>query len=148
MYPHVAHPAAWCMTYHKEQSANVSGSEASGMQYLSKPRGKGYSLRMPTPSVLVGTENPWTGTPFGIEIKLGLDTRHHAEMVRIRDVRVGRIRQLEADARPVKGNAVWAESSTCLFSKLLRRQCSNAPLAKTVLFTEQLMQDPLVKAFL
>ena len=46
------------MTYHKEQSANVSGSEASGMQYLFKPRDKGYSLRMPTPSVLVGTENP------------------------------------------------------------------------------------------
>ncbi|WP_428515008.1 tyrosine-type recombinase/integrase [Roseovarius sp.] len=73
------------------------------MQYLTKPRGKGYSLRMPTPSVLVGTENPWTGKPFGIEIKLGLKTRHHAEAVRIRDVRVGQIRQLEADARASKG---------------------------------------------
>lgn len=56
------------MTYHKDQSANVSGTEASDMQYLTKPKGKGYSLHMPTPSVLVGAEHPWTGKPFGGEL--------------------------------------------------------------------------------
>ncbi|MGR3587943.1 MAG: hypothetical protein ACU0BH_05545 [Paracoccaceae bacterium] len=53
---------------------------------------------MTTPEVLVGTENPWTGKKFGREIKLGLDTRKHTEAIRIRDLRVGQIRQLEADA--------------------------------------------------
>jgi integrase len=86
------------MTYHMEQPSHESGKETPDMQYLTKPRGKGYSLRMPTPNVLIGTENPWTGKPFGFEIKLGLNTRSHAEAVRLRDVRVGQIRQLEADA--------------------------------------------------
>ena len=35
------------------------------MTYLIKPRGRGYSFRMVTPEILVGTENPWTGKPFG-----------------------------------------------------------------------------------
>ncbi|MHA7827277.1 MAG: tyrosine-type recombinase/integrase [Roseovarius sp.] len=73
------------------------------MQYLTKPRGRGYSLRMATPNVLVGTQNPWTGKPFGKEIKLGLHTQRHAEAVRMRDVRLGQIRQLEADALANKG---------------------------------------------
>ncbi|WP_164989242.1 tyrosine-type recombinase/integrase [Roseovarius sp. A46] len=73
------------------------------MQYLTKPRGRGYSLRMATPNALVGTENPWTGKPFGNEIKLGLHTKRHAEAVRMRDVRLGQIRQLEADALANKG---------------------------------------------
>ncbi|WP_171616935.1 hypothetical protein [Ruegeria sp. HKCCD6428] len=68
------------------------------MRYLTKPRGKGYTLRMVTPEILVGTENPWTGKPFGREIKLGLNTRTHAEAVRLRDIRLGQVRQLGADA--------------------------------------------------
>lgn len=68
------------------------------MKYLIKPRGRGYSLRMVTPEALIGTKNPWTNKPFGKEIKLGLNTQRHAEAVRLRDVRVGQIRQLEADA--------------------------------------------------
>ncbi|MBO6853343.1 MAG: tyrosine-type recombinase/integrase [Marivivens sp.] len=53
---------------------------------------------MITPDVLVGTLNPWTGKPFGREIKLGLNTRSHAEAIRLRDVRLGQIRQLESEA--------------------------------------------------
>lgn len=68
------------------------------MQYLTKPRGRGYSLRMATPEILIGTESPWTGKAFGKEIKLGLNTRSHAEAIRLRDVRAGQVRQLEADA--------------------------------------------------
>lgn len=68
------------------------------MRFIVKPRGKGYSLRMTTPDVLVGTENPWTSKPFGREIKLGLNTRSHAEAIRMWDIRVGQVRQLEADA--------------------------------------------------
>ncbi|MGR3760284.1 hypothetical protein ACUXV3_09175 [Roseobacteraceae bacterium NS-SX3] len=68
------------------------------MQYLTKPRGKGYSLRMATPEVLIGLTNPWTGKPFGREIKLGLNTRTYAEAVRQRDIKVGQIRALEEQA--------------------------------------------------
>jgi hypothetical protein len=77
--------------------------DGNDMRHLIKPRGKGYSLRMLTPPVLVGTENPWTGKPFGKEIKLGLRTRGHPDALRIRDVRVGQIRQLEADAITASG---------------------------------------------
>lgn len=73
------------------------------MQHLTKPRGKGYSLRFSTPEILLGTENPWTGKPFGREIKLGLNTRSHAEAVRLRDIRLGQIRQLEAEALAARG---------------------------------------------
>lgn len=52
------------------------------MQYLIKPRGRGYSLRMVAPEILIGTENPWTVKAFGREIKLGLNTRSHAEAKR------------------------------------------------------------------
>jgi integrase len=58
---------------------------------------------MITPPILVGTKNPWTNKPFGKEIKLGLNTRGHAEALRIRDVRIGQIRQLEADAIAASG---------------------------------------------
>ena len=68
------------------------------MSHLEKPRGKGFALRMTTPSTLVGTENPWTGKPFGKTIKLGLSTRSYAEAIRIRDMRIGQIRQLEIQA--------------------------------------------------
>ncbi|MGR3650101.1 MAG: tyrosine-type recombinase/integrase [Shimia sp.] len=73
------------------------------MQYLIKPRGRGYSLRIVTPDILVGTQNPWTGKAFGREIKLGLNTRAHAEATRLRDIRIGQVRQLEADARADAG---------------------------------------------
>ena len=73
------------------------------MTSLIKPRGHGYSFRMVTPEVLVGTENPWTGKPFDKEIKLGLHTQRHAEAVRLRDVRLGQVRQLESDALASKG---------------------------------------------
>ncbi|WP_299734394.1 tyrosine-type recombinase/integrase [uncultured Roseobacter sp.] len=60
-------------------------------------------MRLIAPEVLVGTENPWTGKPFGREIKLGLNTRSHAEAVRLRDIRLGQIRQLEAEALAARG---------------------------------------------
>jgi hypothetical protein len=91
------------MTDHNDNSKPLSSSGSIDMQHLIKPRGKGYSLRMLTPAVLVGTTNPWTDKPFGKEIKLGLHTRTHAEALRIRDVRVGQIRQLEADAIAASG---------------------------------------------
>ena len=86
------------MMDHKKQTKTESGEEKPDMQYLTKPRGKGYALRMATPEVLIGLTNPWTGKPFGQEIKLGLNTRSHAEAVRQRDIKVGQIRQLEAQA--------------------------------------------------
>ncbi|MFW2544037.1 tyrosine-type recombinase/integrase [Primorskyibacter sp. 2E107] len=58
---------------------------------------------MATPEVLIGTESPWTSRPFGKEIKLGLNTRNHAEAVRVRDIRIGQIRQLEAEAEASAG---------------------------------------------
>ncbi len=52
-----------------KNTPSASGSQEPDMQYLTKPRGHGYSLRMTTPEILVGTENPWTGKTFGREIK-------------------------------------------------------------------------------
>lgn len=75
------------------------------MKYLTRPRGKGYSLRMATPDALVGLTNPMTGKPFGREIKLGLDTRVHAEAIRIRDIKLGQIRQLEQKVIEARRNA-------------------------------------------
>lgn len=91
------------MMDHKAGKSGLSGQGGPDMQYLMKPRGKGYTLRMSTPEILVGTGNPWTGKPFGREIKLGLNTRGHAEAVRLRDVRVGQVRQLEAEAQASAG---------------------------------------------
>jgi len=91
------------MMDHNDYSKSPSSSGGIDMRHLIKPRGRGYSLRMLTSHVLVGTENPCTAKPFGKEIKLGLDTRSHAEALRIRDVRVGQIRQLEADAIAASG---------------------------------------------
>lgn len=99
----MVHLTLWCMMDHNDNSKSLSPSGSIDMQHLIKPRGKGYSLRMLTPPVLVGTTNPWTDKPFGKEIKLGLRTRTHAEALRIRDVRVGQIRQLEADAIAASG---------------------------------------------
>lgn len=74
------------------------------MRHLMKPRGRGYTFRMITPDVLVGTKNPWTGKPFGKEIKLGLGTRVHAEALRQRDTCLGQVRQLEDEMRRAKGH--------------------------------------------
>lgn len=62
------------------------------MRHLTKPRGIGYSSRMVPPVILIGTKNPWTGRPFGKEIKLGLGTRVHAEALRQRDVCLARVK--------------------------------------------------------
>ncbi len=93
----------WYMTDHRKPRKITSGSPEPDMKNLKKPRGKGYSLRMDTPAVLVGTHNPWTNEPFRKTISLGLNTRSHAEAIRLRDVRIGQIRQLEADAMASKG---------------------------------------------
>ncbi|MGJ8585150.1 MAG: site-specific integrase [Marinosulfonomonas sp.] len=92
------------MMDHMDPSDTSSGEQEPDMQYLSKPRGKGYTLRMVTPDILVGTMNPWTKKPFGKEIKLGLATRSYAEAIRIRDVRVGDVRKLEAEAAAAAGH--------------------------------------------
>lgn len=94
------------MTDHKDQQSPPTPFTGADMRHLIKPRGKGYSLRMATPEALVGTENPWTGKAFGREIKLGLNTREHAEALRMRDVRVGQIRQLEAKALAARGGGI------------------------------------------
>jgi integrase len=99
----VVHLTLWYMMDHNNTSTSPIQTVSIDMRHLIKPRGRGYSLRMLTPPVLIGTENPWTGKPFGKEIKLGLDTRGHADALRIRDVRVGQIRQLEADAIAASG---------------------------------------------
>lgn len=93
----------WYMMDHIETGSSRSGEVKPDMRYLTKPRGKGFSLRMPTPEILVGTLNPFTKKPFGKEIKLGLNTRCHAEAVRLREIRAGQIRQLEADALAAAG---------------------------------------------
>ncbi|MEH6832917.1 MAG: hypothetical protein V7661_18975 [Sulfitobacter sp.] len=99
----MVHLALWYMMDHKDNRKLPRSSGSVDMRHLIKPRGKGCSVRMLTPPVLVGTKNPWTEKPFGKETKLGLDTRSHAEALRIRDVRVGQIRQLEADAIAASG---------------------------------------------
>lgn len=91
------------MTDHRAGASGLAGQGGPDMKHLMKPRGKGYTLRMKTPEVLVGTTNPWTEKPFGREIKLGLNTRSHAEALRLRDVRVGQVRQLEAEAQASTG---------------------------------------------
>lgn len=91
------------MTYHTDDQEGRAGDEALDVSNLEQPRGKGFSLRIKTPDALVGTTNPWTGKPFGKTLKLGLNTRRHAEAVRIRDVRIGQLRQLEAEAIAAAG---------------------------------------------
>ncbi|MDW3221970.1 MAG: phage integrase SAM-like domain-containing protein [Paracoccaceae bacterium] len=99
----VVHAEQWYMMDHTTAfPTDPSGSEPD-MKHLTKPRGKGYTLRVVAPEVLVGTKNPWTGKPFGREIKLGLNIRKHSEAVRLRDIRLGQIKQLEADALAATG---------------------------------------------
>lgn len=70
--------------------------KAEDMNYLRQPRGPGtgWVFRMVTPLELIGKINPWTGKPFGKEIKKGLDTRYLTEARKRRDVTLGVIRQL------------------------------------------------------
>jgi len=91
------------VAYHIDEDDGGAHEEARDMRHLERPRGKGYSLRIKTPEVLVGTENPWTGKPFGKTLKLGLDTTKYAEAVRTRDVRIGQLWQLEAEAKKANG---------------------------------------------
>ncbi|NVK62360.1 MAG: hypothetical protein HWE37_20075 [Rhodobacteraceae bacterium] len=74
-------------------------SKAEDMNYLRQPRGPGtgWVFRMVTPFELIGKINPWTGKPFGKEIKKGLDTRYLTEARKRRDVALGVIRQLVVD---------------------------------------------------
>ena len=89
LFTHVVHLTLWYMMDHNDNSKSRSSSGSIDMQHLINPRGKGYSLTMLTPPVLVGTTNPWTDKPFGKEIKLGLRTRTPSEALRIRDVAYG-----------------------------------------------------------
>ncbi len=61
------------------------------MQYLIQPRSKGWVFRMVTPVELIGKPNPWTGRPFGKEIKKGLGTRNLAEARKRRDILRGQV---------------------------------------------------------
>jgi len=69
---------------------------AEDMQYIIQPRGPGtgWVFRMVTPTELVGKPNPWTGKPFGKEIRKGLSTRRLPDARRQRDVILGEIRKL------------------------------------------------------
>ena len=71
-------------------------SNAEDMNYLRQPRGPGtgWVFRMVTPLELIGKINPWTGKPFGKEIKKGLDTRYLTDARKRRDIALGIIRQL------------------------------------------------------
>ena len=72
---------------------NTKGDE---MRYLVQPRGPGksYVFRMATPPQLIGKVSPFTGKPFGTEIKLGLKTRRLPEAQRQRDICLGKVREL------------------------------------------------------
>lgn len=71
-------------------------SKAEDMHYLIQARGPGtgWVFRMVTPIELVGKANPWTGKPFGKEIRRGLKTRSLPEVRGHRDVALGEVRKL------------------------------------------------------
>jgi hypothetical protein len=81
---------------------NIMGSrDMLDTLYLFQPRGPGtaFLFRMATPTSLVGRGNPRTGRPYGREIKEGLGgARLLNEARRLRDLRLGAIRQEEAAA--------------------------------------------------
>jgi integrase len=70
-------------------------------KYLFQPRGQGtaWHFRMPTPSILVGETNPFTGKPFSkSETRIGLGGTHNLKQARMqRDQILAAIRKLEAD---------------------------------------------------
>ena len=79
---------------------HIQGKDTGEMRYLKQARGEGsgYVFRMVTPENLKGTKNPWTGKPFGNEIKKGLNTRHRPTARQRRDIILGDIRALEMGA--------------------------------------------------
>ncbi|MFC6642916.1 MULTISPECIES: tyrosine-type recombinase/integrase [Sulfitobacter] len=70
--------------------------KAEDMQYLIQPRGPGtgWVFRMVTPNNLIGKTNPWTGKPFGKEIRKGLKTRSLPDARRRRNIALGEITKL------------------------------------------------------
>ena len=118
----MVHPTKWYMMDHKKDPASRPLEGQSDMRHLTKPRGKGYSLRLKTPEILIGKENPWTGRPFGREIKLGLKTRVHSEAVRQRDICLGQIRELEHAVRTKrkKGGLDLSHESALSFRDMRR----------------------------
>lgn len=70
--------------------------KAEDLHYLTQPRGPGTGcvFRMVTPLELIGKVHPWTGKPFGKEIKKGLKTRHPTEAKKRRDIALGKVRSL------------------------------------------------------
>ena len=78
-------------------------SEPEDMKHLIQPRGPatGWVFRMITPLELVGKPNPWTGKPFGKEIKKGLGTRRLVEARKLRDVALGEVRQVALELSDV-----------------------------------------------
>ncbi len=78
--------------------SKTDNNEGNEMHYLNQPRGPGKSFvfRMATPSSLIGRMSPFTGKPFGAEIKLGTGTRRLPEARKKRDYYLGKVRELEA----------------------------------------------------
>lgn len=78
-------------------------SEPEDMKHLIQPRGPatGWVFRMVTPLELIGKPNPWTGKPFGKEIKKGLGTRRLVEARKLRDVALGEVRQVALELSDV-----------------------------------------------
>ncbi len=69
-------------------------------KFLFQPRGPktAWLFRMATPELLVGRDNPRTGKPYGKEIRESLGgTRDLTEARRLRDLRLGEIRQEQAE---------------------------------------------------
>ena len=77
--------------------SKTDNNEGNEMHYLNQPRGPGKSFvfRMTTPTTLIGKKCPFTGKPFGAEIKLGTGTRSLPEARKKRDLYLGRVRELE-----------------------------------------------------
>lgn len=70
------------------------------MLYIRPPtKRKGYSFRMKTPPLLIGTTDPKSGRPFGKEIVRGLGTRHLPTARKARDRILGEVRVLEDKAQ-------------------------------------------------
>jgi hypothetical protein len=78
--------------------SKTDDTKGDEMRYLVQPRGPGKScvFRMATAPQLVGKVSPFTGKPFGAEIKLGLKTPRLPEAQRQRDIYLGRVRELAA----------------------------------------------------
>jgi hypothetical protein len=73
--------------------------KAEDMRHLIQPRGPntGWVFRIVTPPDLIGKSNPWTGKPFGKEIRKGLKTRHLPTARKQRDICLGEVRKLSFD---------------------------------------------------